>query len=101
MIARLASLHANRAAPRCWHVSTTLDQDAHLRLHASNGKNKMLNKSVTFLFIMLALLCQACGRIRHNKLVYFDGDGDKLRGQLVQVRIDKCNAYSLYGTLCD
>jgi tRNA-2-methylthio-N6-dimethylallyladenosine synthase len=42
---------------------------------------------------------QACGRIRHNKLVYFDGDGAALLGRLVTVRIDRCNAYSLYGTL--
>jgi tRNA-2-methylthio-N6-dimethylallyladenosine synthase len=40
---------------------------------------------------------QAYGRIRHNKLVYFDGDGAALRGQLVTVRIDKANAYSLFG----
>lgn len=42
---------------------------------------------------------QASGRIRHNKLVYFNGDGVALRGKLVNVRIDRCNAYSLYGTL--
>lgn len=42
---------------------------------------------------------QACGRIRHNKLVYFDGDGEKLRGTLVHVEIDRCNAYSLYGKI--
>jgi len=40
---------------------------------------------------------QAFGRIRHNKLVYFDGDGTALRGQLVHVLIDKCNAFSLFG----
>ncbi|KAG2488372.1 hypothetical protein HYH03_013061 [Edaphochlamys debaryana] len=42
---------------------------------------------------------QACGRIRHNRLVYFDGNGAELRGQLVQVRIDQCNAYTLYGEM--
>jgi tRNA-2-methylthio-N6-dimethylallyladenosine synthase len=42
---------------------------------------------------------QAFGRIRHNKLVYFDGDGLELRGQLVVVKIDSCNAYSLFGKM--
>ena len=42
---------------------------------------------------------QAFGRIRHNKLVYFDGDGTSLKAQLVMVRIEACNAYSLFGTM--
>jgi hypothetical protein len=42
---------------------------------------------------------QAFGRIRHNKLAYFDGDGEALRGQLVTVRIEQANAYSLFGTM--
>lgn len=41
----------------------------------------------------------AMGRLRHNKIVYFDGDGAALRGQLVHVRIDHANAYALYGEL--
>eukprot|EP00878_Enallax_costatus_P028417 GHUV01030695.1.p2 GENE.GHUV01030695.1~~GHUV01030695.1.p2 ORF type:complete len:112 (+),score=29.25 GHUV01030695.1:725-1060(+) len=44
---------------------------------------------------------QAFGRIRHNKLVYFDGNGEELRGQLVNVHIDHCNAYSLYGRMVE
>eukprot|EP00882_Tetradesmus_deserticola_P007205 GHRQ01007586.1.p1 GENE.GHRQ01007586.1~~GHRQ01007586.1.p1 ORF type:complete len:553 (+),score=200.10 GHRQ01007586.1:187-1845(+) len=44
---------------------------------------------------------QAFGRIRHNKLVYFDGDGEVLRGQLVNVKIDQCNPYSLYGDMVE
>eukprot|EP00798_Chlamydomonas_sp_ICE-L_P008826 gene8826-68_t len=40
---------------------------------------------------------QAYGRIRHNKLVYFDGDGVALKAQLVNVYIEKCNAFSLFG----
>lgn len=44
---------------------------------------------------------QAFGRIRHNKLVYFDGDGEELRGKLVNVHIDHCNAYSLYGKMLE
>lgn len=40
---------------------------------------------------------QAFGRIRHNKLVYFNGDGQALKGRLVMVRINQCNAFSLFG----
>lgn len=44
---------------------------------------------------------QAFGRIRHNKLVYFDGDGKTLRGQLVMVRVDECNAFSMFGEMVE
>lgn len=44
---------------------------------------------------------QAFGRLRHNKLVYFDGDGVELRGKLVMVKIDQCNAYSLFGDMVE
>jgi tRNA-2-methylthio-N6-dimethylallyladenosine synthase len=44
---------------------------------------------------------QAFGRLRHNKLVYFDGDGVELRGKLVNVKIDQCNAYSLFGDMVE
>jgi tRNA-2-methylthio-N6-dimethylallyladenosine synthase len=44
---------------------------------------------------------QAFGRLRHNKLVYFDGDGVELRGKLVNVEIDQCNAYSLFGDMVE
>lgn len=42
---------------------------------------------------------QAFGRTRHNKLAYFDGDGQALTGRLVTVRIDQANAYSLFGSM--
>ncbi|GBF98767.1 tRNA (N6-isopentenyl adenosine(37)-C2)-methylthiotransferase [Raphidocelis subcapitata] len=42
---------------------------------------------------------QAFGRTRHNKLAYFDGDGQALTGRLVTVRIDQANAYSLFGQM--
>jgi tRNA-2-methylthio-N6-dimethylallyladenosine synthase len=44
---------------------------------------------------------QACGRIRHNKLVYFDGDGVALKSKLVMVEIGECNAYSLFGKMVE
>ncbi|EFN57360.1 hypothetical protein CHLNCDRAFT_30275 [Chlorella variabilis] len=42
---------------------------------------------------------QAVGRTRHNKLLYFAGDGEALRGQLVDVRVDRVHAYTLYGSM--
>ena len=44
---------------------------------------------------------QAFGRIRHNKLVYFNGNGAELLGRLVMVRIDQCNAFSLFGQMLE
>lgn len=44
---------------------------------------------------------QVFGRLRHNKLVYFDGNGAELRGKLVMVKIGQCNAYSLFGDMVE
>ena len=44
---------------------------------------------------------QAYGRIRHNRLVYFDGDGAELKGRLVMVEVSECNAYSLFGKMVE
>lgn len=41
---------------------------------------------------------QAMGRSRHNKLVYFDGDGVALRGALVQVRAAFRASFSAYAS---
>ena len=41
---------------------------------------------------------QAMGRTRHNKVTFFPGDGEALKGQLVGVKIEKVMAYTLYGT---
>lgn len=41
---------------------------------------------------------EAMGRTRHNKLVFFPGDGAALKGQLVSVHVDMVHAYSLFGT---
>jgi tRNA-2-methylthio-N6-dimethylallyladenosine synthase len=42
---------------------------------------------------------QAYGRSRHNKLVFFDGDGEKLQGELVHVHVDRVHAFSLFGDM--
>ena len=40
---------------------------------------------------------QAVGRTRHNKKCFFDGDGSTLKGETVQVHIDRVHAYTLFG----
>ena len=42
---------------------------------------------------------QAVGRTSQNKLTFFDGDGVALKGSLVTVKINKVNAYTLYGAI--
>ena len=41
----------------------------------------------------------AFGRSRHNKLVFFDGDGEELQGSTVTVKVDRVHAYSLFGEM--
>ena len=41
----------------------------------------------------------AFGRSRHNKLVFFDGDGEDLQGSTVTVKVDRVHAYSLFGEM--
>jgi tRNA-2-methylthio-N6-dimethylallyladenosine synthase len=42
---------------------------------------------------------QVMGRVRQGRQVYFDGDLDELRGQLVNVRITEAGSWSLMGEL--
>lgn len=44
---------------------------------------------------------QAMGRTRHNKVFFFPGDGEKLKGQLVHAHVDRVLAYTLYGRMLD
>jgi tRNA-2-methylthio-N6-dimethylallyladenosine synthase len=39
----------------------------------------------------------AVGRNRQNKLVFFPGDGERLKGQVVTVHVDRVHAYTLFG----
>lgn len=43
---------------------------------------------------------QVIGRTRTNKVVYFQGSIESLRGKLVQVRITEARAFCLLGELC-
>ena len=42
---------------------------------------------------------QVMGRTRTNRLVYFDGHIEELRGKLVNVRIREANAYWVAGEI--
>ena len=42
---------------------------------------------------------QLQGRSRHNKLVFCDGDGAALKGQLIKVHITEARAFSLFGDM--
>ena len=44
---------------------------------------------------------EAMGRTSHNKLCFFPGDGNKLKGSLVDVRVEEIRAYTLSGRLAD
>ncbi len=44
---------------------------------------------------------QVMGRTTHGYIVYFDGDIDKLRGELVNVKIDTCQKFYLAGKRTD
>ncbi|HAV61782.1 MAG TPA: tRNA (N6-isopentenyl adenosine(37)-C2)-methylthiotransferase MiaB, partial [Verrucomicrobiales bacterium] len=38
------------------------------------------------------------GRTRCNKIVIFDGDDERHRGQLLDVEIERAGSFTLYGT---
>jgi hypothetical protein len=42
---------------------------------------------------------EAMGRTSHNKLCFFPGDGFKLKGTLVDVRVEEIRAYTLSGRI--
>lgn len=44
---------------------------------------------------------EVMGRSRHNKLVFFKGDAKALRGKIVNVKIQRAHAYSLFGEMSE
>lgn len=42
---------------------------------------------------------QAMGRTRHNKIMFFNGDGHELKGKRVMVNVEDVKAYTLYGSM--
>ncbi|NEP55231.1 MAG: TRAM domain-containing protein, partial [Moorea sp. SIO3C2] len=43
---------------------------------------------------------QVMGRTRGNRLTFFDGDINELKGKLVNVKITEVRAFSLTGIMC-
>ena len=40
------------------------------------------------------------GRTPQNKIVIFDGDADRLTGQLLDIQIEESSGFTLFGTAC-
>jgi len=41
------------------------------------------------------------GRTSENKIVIFDGDAERLAGELFDVEIERSTGFTLYGTACE
>jgi tRNA-2-methylthio-N6-dimethylallyladenosine synthase len=87
-------------------VSDVVKQDRLQRInllvkaHARERRERMLGRTVEVLVEErnVKVPTQVMGRTRHNYIVYFDGDIDELQGSLVDVHIESCKAFTLYGT---
>lgn len=67
--------------------------------HATERRARMMDRVVEVLVEErnVKVPTQVMGRTTHGYIVYFDGDIDELRGQLVNVKIDKCERFYLAG----
>ena len=74
-----------------------------VREHAKERRVRMLGRTVEVLVeernVKIPIQCM--GRTRHNYIVYFEGNIDELRGELVNVKIDKCETFYLSGSRVD
>lgn len=71
-----------------------------VKAHAKERRERMLGRTVEVLVEErnVRLPTQVMGRTRHNYIVYFDGDIDELKGELVDVHVDSCHSFYLSGT---
>ncbi len=67
--------------------------------HATERRARMMDRVVEVLVEErnVKVPTQVMGRTTHGYIVYFDGDIDQLRGELVNVKIDKCQKFYLAG----
>lgn len=67
--------------------------------HAKERRSRLLDKTVEVLVEErnIKIPTQVTGRTRHNYIVHFDGNIDKLEGELVNVHIDTCSTFYLSG----
>mmetsp|Transcript_24202 Transcript_24202/g.67047 ORF Transcript_24202/g.67047 Transcript_24202/m.67047 type:complete len:681 (+) Transcript_24202:145-2187(+) len=71
--------------------------------HAKERRARMMGRTVEVLVEErnVRIPTQVMGRTRHNYIVYFEGDIDALRGELVNVEIDNCETFYLSGSRVD
>ena len=69
--------------------------------HAALRRSRMMGRTVEVLVEErnVKLPSQVMGRTTQGYLVYLDGDIDELRGELVNVKIEKCETYYLAGSI--
>lgn len=69
--------------------------------HAAERRSRMLGRVEEVLVEErnVKVPTQVMGRTTHGYIVYFEGDIDVLRGQLVDVKIEVCQTYYLAGTM--
>jgi len=76
-----------------------LGRELEVLVEGRNPKLAEAEKSGDAAAIAVVVGGSAFGRSRHNKLVFFDGDGEDLQGSTVTVRVDRVHAYSLFGEM--
>jgi len=71
--------------------------------HATERRARLMGRTVEILVEERNVRnpTQVMGRSRHGYIVYCEGDIDELRGELVNVEIDTCQAYYLAGNRVD
>eukprot|EP00577_Skeletonema_sp_RCC1716_P005491 CAMPEP_0113418136 /NCGR_PEP_ID=MMETSP0013_2-20120614/26042_1 /TAXON_ID=2843 ORGANISM="Skeletonema costatum, Strain 1716" /NCGR_SAMPLE_ID=MMETSP0013_2 /ASSEMBLY_ACC=CAM_ASM_000158 /LENGTH=768 /DNA_ID=CAMNT_0000305345 /DNA_START=44 /DNA_END=2350 /DNA_ORIENTATION=+ /assembly_acc=CAM_ASM_000158 len=71
--------------------------------HATERRARMMDRVVEVLVEErnVKVPTQVMGRTTHGYIVYFDGDIDELRGELVNVKIDRCEKFYLAGKRTD
>lgn len=71
--------------------------------HAGERRARMMGRTVEILVEErnVKVPTQVMGRTTQGYIVYFDGDIDELKGELVNVKIDTCETYYLSGERVD
>ena len=71
--------------------------------HAAERRARMMDRVVEVLVEERNVKkpTQVMGRTTHGYIVYFEGDIDLLRGELVNVKIDQCQRYYLAGQITE
>jgi tRNA-2-methylthio-N6-dimethylallyladenosine synthase len=70
-----------------------------VKQHARERRSRLVDRTVEVLVEErnVKIPTQVMGRTRHGYITYFDGDIDKLRGELVDVKITSCQSFYLAG----